>query len=138
MAGLTRTAESLIVKMEKASGLRFHEAQVALAKQWIGDNAMEVDEYVPTEVDISIPQETSEGLLVSEKSQPKKETIKIPETEAKAREMIERFEAGASEVPQAQRVSDNVVQHMMHDSTHLNDEAWEGTEEEELSWCVPL
>lgn len=131
---LTRAfIESLIVQMEKNSGVPFHEAQVALARQWIGDQTQH-DEFVPTEVDIRVPQETAEGLIVSDKTAPKTETIPIPPNEADAREKIERFENGAANIPQAKNVSDNVVQHMMNDVTHLNDEQWDGTEEEELAW----
>lgn len=126
-------AESLIGQMERNSGVLFHEAQVALARQWITDDTSH-DEFVPTEVDIRIPQETTEGLVVSNKSAPTSEKFPIPPTMAEATAKIKRFEAGANNLSAARNVSDNVVQHMLHDVTHLNDEQWDGTEEEELNW----
>lgn len=127
--------ESLIGQMERNSGVPFYEAQVALARQWITDDTSH-DEYVPTEVDIRVPQETTEGLVVTDKTPPKLEKFPIPATMAEATQKIERFEAGAKDIWAAKNVSDNVVQHMLHDVTNLNQEQWDGTEEEELNWCA--
>jgi phospholipase D1/2 len=124
--------------MEEKSGIRFHEAQVALARQWIGEQPPAKEgEWRPTEVDIRIPTESEgAGLVATEKKDVKTEKVKIPENEHEARRIIEQFENSAQdgELQQARGVSDNVVQHMLHDVTHLNEEAWHGSPEEELQW----
>jgi phospholipase D1/2 len=126
-------AETLIPQMEEKSGIKFQEARVALARQWMGE-VQSSEGWVPTEVEIRIPQETGEGIVVSDKTQPTTEKIKIPENEQEARRIIEQFEATAREgdLARAQKVSDNVVQHMLTDVTDLNQEDWQYTEEEEL------
>jgi phospholipase D1/2 len=125
--------ETLIARMEQKSGVRFHEAQVALARQWIGDMEGRPGQWVPTEVDIRIPEETN-GALTAKKEDVKTEKIKIPPNQEEARRTIERFEAAAKdgELEAAFGVSDNVVQHMLHDVTGLHEETWQGTPEEEL------
>jgi phospholipase D1/2 len=119
--------------MEQKSGVRFHQAQVALARQWIGEH-VEGTKDIPTEVEIRIPQETTEALTVSDKTEVKTEKFSIPASEEEARDTIERFEAAAQggELARAYNVADNVVQHMLGDQTQLQDEQWDGTEEEEL------
>jgi phospholipase D1/2 len=123
--------------MEEKSGVRFHQAQVALARQWIGENIEGTDEQ-PTEVEIRIPTETTEGLVVGDKTEIKTEKLPIPPSEQEAREIIERFEAAARdpELQHASAVSDNVVQHMLADRTALQQERWDGTDEEELQSYV--
>ena len=54
--------------------------------------------------------------------------------EARAREIIKKFERGAENVRGDEEVSDTVSQHMLEDKTGLFDEKWLGTPEEELSW----
>jgi phospholipase D1/2 len=119
--------------MEQKSGIRFHEAQVALARQWIGNMDAKAGQWVPTEVDIRIPEEANGG-LTAKKEEVKTEKIRIPPSEEEARQIIARFEAAAQdgELATAHGVSDNVVQHMLHDVTSLHQETWQGTPEEEL------
>ena len=66
------------------------------------------------------------------------EEITIPASEEEARLVIEKFERGAQSLRSDQGVADNVVQHMLSDTTGLRDEKWEGTREEELQWCVDI
>ncbi|KAJ7187275.1 phospholipase D [Mycena filopes] len=122
-----------IKKIEETSGIKFHEAQVALARQWIGN-----DDENPElkEVTITMPVETKEGLVVSDKTPPKTEAVAIPRTEREARELIERFEAAAKRVRGDEDVADNVAQHMLSDRTSLLEEKWLGTPEEELDAYV--
>jgi phospholipase D1/2 len=127
--------------MEEKSGIKFHQAQVALARKWMGDKQPKEGEWVPTEVEVHIPQETSEALLLSNKTEVKTEKIKIPADEHEADRIMKQFEAAANdgELHAAHNVSDNVVQHMLYDSTSLHQEDWVGTEEEELaSYVRPL
>ena len=124
-----RTA-SFIDQMEKNSGVKFNQARVALARQWIGD--MSGPDTGPKEVVIKVLEPTTEAIVISDKTQVKTETIPIPATEEEARAIIERFERGADSLRGDEAVSDNVAQHMLNDRTTLTDEKWLGTEQEEL------
>ena len=61
-------------KMEKKSGIRFHEAQVALTRAWVSGD----EQTVQKEVTVTIPQEATEGLMVTPKTPPKTEMVLIP------------------------------------------------------------
>ncbi|KAH8091773.1 phospholipase D/nuclease [Cristinia sonorae] len=126
---------SFIKQMEENSGVKFQQAQVALARQWVGDIAGERD---PSEVTIVLPSDSAfdnkavlQGSKKDESNQPKTETIKLPASVEEAVDIIEQFERGAESLRSDRGVSDNVVQHMLHDRTGLLDENWLGTEEEE-------
>jgi phospholipase D1/2 len=121
---------SLISIMEQTSGVKFREAQVALARQWIGP---ELGQDAPKEVTIKSPEPTTEGVVVSEKTDVKTETVPIPESYEAAKDMIKRFESGADNIRGDEEVSDTVAQHMLLDKTSLMDEKWLGTDEEELN-----
>ncbi|KAJ7932951.1 hypothetical protein B0H13DRAFT_1953904 [Mycena leptocephala] len=121
-----------IQEIEQKGGVKYLEAQVALAKQWIGSDS----DGSQKEVTLKLPVETKEGLVVSDKTPEKTETVKIPESEDAARQLIERFEAAARGVRGDEDVADNVVQHMLNDKTGLLDEKWLGTEQEELDAYV--
>ncbi|KAJ7482689.1 hypothetical protein FB451DRAFT_1235871 [Mycena latifolia] len=121
-----------IQAIEEKSGVKFHAAQVALARQWIGDDS----DGSQKEVTLALPVATKEGLVVSDKTEAKTETVPIPESEDAAREVIERFERAAREVRGDEDVADNVAQHMLHDRTSLMEEKWLGTEQEELDAYV--
>jgi phospholipase D1/2 len=124
--------------MEESSGVKFHNAQVALARQWLGHPTARAGEVILPEVEIQVPQETTAMVSTAQEPSVKTERVKLPADEHEARAIIERFEAAArvGELAQAHNVSDNVVQHMMSDTTHLDQEQWFGTEEEELAACV--
>ncbi|KAJ6452893.1 hypothetical protein C8R47DRAFT_262895 [Mycena vitilis] len=123
---------SYIEEIERTGGVKYHEAQVALAKQWIGNDS----DGSQKEVTITLPVETGEGLVVSEQTPPKTETVPIPESADAARQVIERFEAAAKQVRGDEDVADNVAQHMLSDKTSLLEEKWLGTEQEELDAYV--
>ncbi|KAF5376461.1 hypothetical protein D9615_008601 [Tricholomella constricta] len=120
---------SFINKMEKNSGVTFHEAQVALARQWIGQDP----DNTQTEVTLTLPAPTTEGLVISDKTPPKTETVRIPESAEAARAIVDRFESGAEGLRGDEDVSDTVSQHMLSDKTTLMAEKWQGTVEEELN-----
>jgi len=112
--------------MEQNSGVTFHEAQVALSRQWVADDTLTTQK----EVVIVIPQEES---LLPAGSPAVTEKVPIPVDDVAARQVVERFERGAINVRSDENVSDTVSQHMLADKTSLFDEAWLGTEEEELN-----
>ncbi|KAI9510126.1 hypothetical protein F5148DRAFT_1182591 [Russula earlei] len=126
---------TLIAEIEANSGVKFNEAQVALARQWIGDSA---DPNAPSEVEIKVPEPTSEGFLLSEKTEVKTQKYRMPRLYSDAVAVIERFESGASVLVGRQHdaVADTVGQHALQDKTDLADEQWLGSEEEELNSYV--
>ena len=129
--------------MEQNSGVKFSEAQVALARQWVaGDMLTNQREIV-----LSLPRE-EEGLETNtekgkekEKEKEKPTTFKVPipaDSEA-ARHVVINFQNGASGVRSDEPVADNVAQHRLQDNTSLLQEEWLGTEEEELNaWVFRL
>jgi phospholipase D1/2 len=121
---------SFISAMEQTSGVKFHEAQVALARQWIGP---ELGQDAPHEINIKAPEPTKEGVVVSDKTDVKTEKVLIPDSYDAAREIIEKFEKGADNIRGDEEVSDTVAQHMLMDRTGLEQEKWLGTDEEELN-----
>ena len=120
---------SLIAQMEKNSGVTFSQAQVALARQWIGQDP-ESDQKTVT---VTLPdQPTSEGLVVSDKTLARTETVEIPQSEEDARRVVAQFESGSDAIRGDEDVADTVSQHMLSDKTDLRDEIWLATPEEEL------
>ena len=117
---------SLISKAEENSGVKFNEAQVALAREWIGDQGLGDIK----EIKVQAPVAAKEGTNVSEKTEDK---VPIPESFEAAKAVVEKFEHGARDVRGDEAVSDSVAQHSLEDKTSLQDEKWLGTEEEELN-----
>lgn len=120
--------------MEQVSGVTFHEAQIALARQWVGKNYFGKD--VPHEVYVKIPQESKAGLTVEDESSMKKDKVPLPQSVEAARQVIARFETGARNLRSDDAVADSVSHHALQGRRSLLDEPWLGTEEEELNWCV--
>jgi len=117
-----------IKQMEQNSGVKFHEAQVALSRQWVAGDSLTTQK----EIVVVIPQE--ENLLPAGQPQgAATEKIPIPVDDEAARRVVERFEAGATNLRSDEDVSDTVSQHMLADKTSLFDENWLGTEQEELN-----
>lgn len=121
--------------MEANSGVKFSQAQVALARQWVGDSA---DPNMPTEVAIKLPEPTLEGIVLSNKTEVKSEKYPLPRQYSDAVAVIERFERGAGAIVGRRHdaVADTVGQHALQDETGLRDEQWLGSEEEELNSYV--
>ena len=124
--------DTLIAPAETKSGVKFGQAQAALARQWAYDS---VNGDMPTEVTIKIP---SGGRFLTEKTEVKTEKYPIPASYDEAITMIERFEHSASALGGTRyaAVADTVGQHALQDETRLADEQWFGTKEEELDSCV--
>ncbi|KAF8523531.1 phospholipase D [Hysterangium stoloniferum] len=120
---------SLISMMEHNSGVTFHQAQVALARIWLGETYEE--DYIKT-VAIKVPQPTTEGIspaATDEKQQI--EQVPLPASVGEAKRTVRRFERGAEGLRGDEDVSDSVAQHMLCDRTVLEQEKWLGTEQEE-------
>lgn len=117
--------------MEERSGVKFTEAQVALARQWIGNpypGAEEQDKVLVTK------PPTGDGLVASNQTKAETEEVRLPRTVEEACDIIVRFERGASELRSDADVADNVAQHALQDRTSLFDEQWLGSEVEEKFW----
>ena len=124
--------ESYIEKAERFSGIKFSQAQIALSRKWINGDTLTTQRTVK----IKTLEETTEGLVLTSKTDKLVQEFPIPVSEEEADETIRRFEEGAKSVRGDENVSDNVSQHMLHDNTSLWDEQWLGTAEEELDSCV--
>jgi phospholipase D1/2 len=136
---LTADVASLIAPMEQASGTKFYEAQVALARQWIGNvKHAGTGEPTPTEVTVWVPQDTADGIVITDPKAFTKETVAIPKDEAAARATIAQFETGgdAPGLGGAKDVKDSVAGHRMQAESSLLGEPWFGTADEELAASV--
>ncbi|TDL24340.1 phospholipase D/nuclease [Rickenella mellea] len=122
---------SFISQMEQNSGVSFHQAQVAISREWVGN--VQPGEWAPDKVNIKVPKPTGEGVVVSET---KSEAVPLPKTVEEAKSIVERFELGAQGIRGDEEVADTVSQHMLSDKTSLLDEKWLGTEEEERNAYV--
>ena len=123
--------------MEDASGVKFQQAMVALAKQWVGRD--DGGSPGPKNVSIVLPVDNNDSTTAAmegTKNELKTETFDLPATVEEARQLIERFEKGAEGLRSDEDVADNVVQHMLKDKTSLMDEKWLGSEEEERNSYV--
>lgn len=117
--------------MEANSGVKFDEAEVALARQWIGDQANAGGKNPIQEVHVQVPLPTTEGITQTKADNTKTEKFRPPATEEEAKQIIARFERGANTVRGDQEVADTVSQHRFLDKTGLLDEKWLGTTQEE-------
>jgi phospholipase D1/2 len=118
--------------MEINSGVSFHEAEVALARQWIGSDSNSDQKTVT----LTLPNVTTEGIVVSQKTAPKTVTVPIPATVEEARDIVARFEHGSDDIRGDEDVSDSVGHHALLDETRLQDELWMASREEELNAYV--
>ncbi|KAL7424937.1 hypothetical protein Q5752_000624 [Cryptotrichosporon argae] len=118
-----------IKRMEERSGVSFHEAQIALAKIYMGDNVKEGYNTVTIEQAHDAHTNADEtGKKGSAQTQ-----VKLPQTVEEAKEIIQRFQNGAEKSDE--HISDNIGQHAMLDKTSIFDEKWDGTDDEEL-YCM--
>ncbi|TBU21722.1 phospholipase D/nuclease [Dichomitus squalens] len=127
--------DSYVHRIEERSGIPFHQVNVALGRLWVGLGESPSD---PQDVSVSIPtgKMLEEQSTSGKKPEIKVEKYPLPSSVEEAREIIDRWRRAAEELRTDEDVSDNVVQHMLHDRTSLLDERWAGTEEEERNAYV--
>lgn len=122
--------------MEENSNVKFSEAQVALARQWVAGDMLTTQR----EIVLSLPREEDELETSTEKGKEKDKVktfkVLIPVDSEAARQVVVNFQNGARGVRSDDPVADNVAQHRFEDRTGLLDEKWLGTEEEELNAYV--
>ena len=119
--------------MEEISGVKFTQAQVALAAQYVyGDK-------LTTQKEIILVAPEEESLVPAAKPEKQvNEKVPIPQNKDEARQLVKTFESGARNLRSDEPVADSVAQHMLSDKTSLLEEQWLGTEEEELYAYVSL
>ncbi len=119
--------------MEEISGVKFTQAQVALAAQYVyGDK-------LTTQKEIILVSPEEESLVPAAKPEKQaSEKVPIPQNKDEARRIVKTFESGARNLRSDEPVADSVAQHMLSDKTSLLEEQWLGTEEEELYAYVSL
>ncbi|KAG6832104.1 hypothetical protein H0H87_002743 [Tephrocybe sp. NHM501043] len=105
---------------DRSHSSKFHEAQIALAREWISQGT----ENTQTQV------ATTQGPVVLDQTPKKKKTVKISQSVGEARGTVGCFEAGAEGIKKDEDAADTVVQHMLNGRTGLDDERRLGTEEE--------
>ncbi|WWC93003.1 uncharacterized protein L201_007967 [Kwoniella dendrophila CBS 6074] len=121
-----------IKRIEEKSGVTFHEAQVALAKVYVGSD--DVGGGQDETVNIEQPHDQTDGVDQINKKNTVQKAIKLPKSIDDAKQIIERFQNGRNN--DDKHVSDNVGQHALQDKTSLLEEQWDGTDEEELECYV--
>ncbi|KAG8962140.1 hypothetical protein FRC03_004555 [Tulasnella sp. 419] len=125
---------SFIKQMEQNSGVSFHEAQVALARCWIGDDGF----WHQKTVKIKAPaweKPDQANLGTTEKSAVEEiAEVNFPPSTQAAYDIVKQFESGAPRGDED--VSDSIAQHLLEDVTDLRDERWLGTEQEEKDCFV--
>jgi phospholipase D1/2 len=129
--------ETYLKEVEQRSGVSVYEAQVAQAREWIGE-----DWQRGTTRELKIFETKGNvgvGLQMegdAKKSDAKVKTLPLPQDPVAAKRTVDHFEDTAKDVLGNFRVSDNVGQHAMRTGCSLLEEGWYGTEEEERNWCV--
>ncbi|KEP49732.1 phospholipase D/nuclease [Rhizoctonia solani 123E] len=121
---------SFIKEMEENSSVTYHEAQIAQARLWIGEDGYWHQERVR----IQGPQpdfgtDLSETATTGKEAQKIVEEVDFPASSQAAEEIVKKFESGATREDLG--VADSVAQHALGDRTNLKDEKWYGTEQEE-------
>lgn len=117
--------------------MSFYEAQVAQAREWIGDGWQ--DGAIRELKILEVKGNVGGGLQLegdAKKSDVKVKTLPLPRDRQKAKITVDSFENTAKDVLNGFRVSDNVGHHAMKGAGCLSEEQWFGTEDEELNWYV--
>lgn len=120
--------------IENRSGVKFVEAQVALAKQWVAGDTITVQK----EIVLGVPVERDIFVIDDDKLKPKPVTVKasIPPDGEAALQAVQMFQRGSYALQSNKTVSDNVAQHRLAANSSLLNEPWLGTEQEELDSYV--
>ena len=113
--------------MEQRSRVEFEQAEVALARQWLGPDNAQPDYTVKIKT-VATKQGDLSTMDASETKKQVKE-VRVPQTVRESADIIRQFESGATRGDH--RVSDSVSQHVQLDRTPLKQEEWLGTPEEE-------
>ncbi|KAH9929263.1 phospholipase D [Fomitopsis serialis] len=127
--------ETFLKALEQQSGITFHQAMTALARMWVGRDE---EHNAPKETTVVLPTgKLAEEITASGgKPELKTETYQLPQSYEEAKDIVDRWHDTAIRLRGGGDISDNVVQHMMHDRTDLKEEGWLGTPDEEKAAYV--
>ena len=127
--------ETFIKAIEEQSGIKFHQAMSALARMWVGKGE---EQNAPKETSVVLPTGKMAEEITASGGKPelKTETYQLPQSYEEAKEIVDRWHEVAVRLRGHGDVSDNVVQHMMHDRTDLREEGWLGSPDEEKAAYV--
>ena len=130
-------SETYLKAAEQRSNVSFYEAQVAQAREWIGDGWH--DDSIRELKIFEIEGNIGGGLQLegdAKKNDAEAKTLPLPQDRQEAKKIVDRFENAAKDALGGFRVSDNVGHHAMKCAGHLSEEQWFGTEDEERNWYV--
>jgi phospholipase D1/2 len=130
LRGIDRINTSRVREMEKKSGIGFHQAQVAAARVYLGEQGMVGGQQ---KVAIRAAEDTSQGDKKKDKDGKTKakviEEVELPKTIDEAMEILRKFQ---SAVPEAdEHVKDSIAGNVLHGQTPIKDEPWPSSDEEE-------
>lgn len=129
LRGIDRINLSRVREMEKASGISFHQAQVAAARVYLGEQG-----YVGNKQKVAIRSaaETRGNAEKDDSGKTKAKTIEevdLPKTIDDAMEILRKFQTA---VPAADdHVKDSIASNVFHGQTPIKDEPWPSNDEEE-------
>ncbi|BGP21882.1 hypothetical protein JCM10295v2_000757 [Rhodotorula toruloides] len=122
-----------IKRMEQKSGVSFQQAQAALARVYLGPDALEKNKIVK----FAVPQEGGETAALDVKAAAKKPNlfveIPLPQGYDDAWDIIHRFER-ADDV--REQISDSLAHHANHSGGNVETELWCGDEASERNAFV--
>lgn len=122
--------------VKQKSGVSVYDAQVAQAREWIGDDFL--GESIRELKIFEVKGNVGGGLQLegeAKRNDTESKTLRLPQSREEAKNIVDRFENTAKLELGNFRVSDNVGQHAMKvPDTLLEDEEWFGNEQEELDW----
>ncbi|PWN47065.1 phospholipase D/nuclease, partial [Violaceomyces palustris] len=140
LRGYDRINTAPIKHMEEKSGVSYHQAQVALARIFLGDQG-----YASGSTKVAIKQWVNDSTLPPPGSKSKGggstvtkiAEVEMPKTEEEAREILKRFQQAAPTEEEGYRVRDSIATNVLHgQDKKTSEEAWWGEEDERLSYVT--
>lgn len=124
LRGVDRIQSARVYEMEKASGVTFHEAQVAAARVFLGKEG-----YVAKRSKVSIrvaddPRQANANAKDKDgKTKPQViQEVVLPQTVEEAMEILRKFEAATPK--EEIGVKDSIASNLLHDQPSIKDEPW--------------
>jgi phospholipase D1/2 len=131
LRGIDRINTARIREMERASGISFHQAQVAAARVYLGEQG-----YVSgkSKVAIRAAEDTSTSAATEKDKNGKTKTqvieeVDLPKSVDDAMEILRKFETAA---PRGEdHIKDTIASDILHGQTAIKDEPWPTSDEHE-------
>ncbi|GAA6056278.1 hypothetical protein JCM3770_007291, partial [Rhodotorula araucariae] len=126
-----------IRRMEEASGVSLFQAQAALARVYLGADALKSELEKNKVVKFVIPQEGGEAAMLEQEKKGAKPNpvieIPLPQSYDEAWETVRRFERAD---PRQEQIADSVAHHSQAGTRGLQSEPWSGDEASERNAFV--